>query len=96
MAIDNETGGIRAIVGGRNWKARSVLLAKRQAGSTFKPFVYAAAFSKGMAPEHWSMIRQSARETLQAWSRHGRHETQTARTKACSPRRSASSDHAIP
>ena len=53
VAIDNETGGIRAIVGGRNFKEspyNRAWLAKRQAGSTFKPFVYAAAFSKGMAP----------------------------------------------
>jgi penicillin-binding protein 1A len=53
VTIDNETGGIRAIVGGRNFKEspyNRALLAKRQAGSTFKPFVYAAAFSKGMAP----------------------------------------------
>ena len=53
VAIDNEAGGIRAIVGGRNFKEspyNRALLAKRQVGSTFKPFVYAAAFSKGMTP----------------------------------------------
>jgi penicillin-binding protein 1A len=53
VAIDNETGGIRAIVGGRNFKEspyNRALLAKRQVGSTFKPFVYAAAFGRGMAP----------------------------------------------
>ena len=52
----------RSSVDGTSGDARRA--AKRQVGSTFKPFVYAAAFSKGMAPEHWSMIRQSARETL--------------------------------
>ncbi len=53
VAIDNETGGIRAIVGGRNFKEspyNRAWIAKRQVGSTFKPFVYAAAFSKGMTP----------------------------------------------
>jgi penicillin-binding protein 1A len=53
VAIDNETGGIRAIVGGRNYKEspfNRALLAKRQVGSTFTPFVYAAAFGRGMAP----------------------------------------------
>jgi penicillin-binding protein 1A len=53
VAIDNETGGIRAIVGGRDFKEspyNRAVLAKRQIGSTFKPFVYAAAFSRGMAP----------------------------------------------
>ena len=53
VAIDNETGGIRALVGGRDTKEsryNRALLAKRQIGSTFKPFVYAAAFARGMAP----------------------------------------------
>jgi penicillin-binding protein 1A len=53
VAIDNETGGLRAIVGGRDFKEspyNRALLAKRQIGSTFKPFVYAAAFARGMAP----------------------------------------------
>lgn len=53
VAIDNETGGLRAIVGGRDFKAspfNRAVLAKRQLGSTFKPFVYAAAFARGMAP----------------------------------------------
>jgi penicillin-binding protein 1A len=53
VAIDNETGGIRAIVGGRDFKEspfNRALLAKRQIGSTFKPFVYAAAFGHGMTP----------------------------------------------
>jgi penicillin-binding protein 1A len=53
VAIDNESGGIRAIVGGRNFKEspyNRAWIAKRQVGSTFKPFVYAAAFSKGMTP----------------------------------------------
>ena len=53
VAIDNETGGIRALVGGRDFKEsryNRALLAKRQIGSTFKPFVYAAAFARGMAP----------------------------------------------
>ncbi len=53
VAIDNETGGLRAIVGGRDFQDspyNRAVLAKRQIGSTFKPFVYAAAFDRGMAP----------------------------------------------
>lgn len=53
IAIDNESGGIRAIVGGRDFKTspyNRAVLSKRQIGSTFKPFVYAAAFDHGMAP----------------------------------------------
>lgn len=53
VVIDNDSGGLRAIVGGRDFKDspyNRALLAKRQIGSTFKPFVYAAAFEGGMAP----------------------------------------------
>jgi len=53
MVIDHRSGGIRAIVGGRDYaesqlnRARS---SRRQVGSTFKAFVYAAAFGRGMLP----------------------------------------------
>jgi penicillin-binding protein 1A len=53
LAIDNRTGGIRALVGGRDFgesKLNRALMAKRQVGSTFKPFVYAAAFAHGILP----------------------------------------------
>ncbi len=53
VMIDNRSGGIRAIVGGRNYNESSfnrALFAKRQMGSTFKPFVYTAAFAKGLQP----------------------------------------------
>jgi penicillin-binding protein 1A len=51
--IDNRSGGIRALVGGRDYDEshfNRALFAKRQMGSTFKPFVYAAAFEKGLQP----------------------------------------------
>jgi penicillin-binding protein 1A len=53
VAVDNETGGIVAIVGGRDFRDspyNRAVLARRQVGSTFKPFVYAAAFSRGLIP----------------------------------------------
>ncbi len=53
VAIDNETGGIRAVIGGRNYKESPLnraVMSKRQVGSTFKPFVYAAAFQRGLLP----------------------------------------------
>ncbi len=53
VVIDNRTGGIRALVGGRDFeesKYNRALMAKRQIGSSFKPFVYAAAFEKGLFP----------------------------------------------
>lgn len=55
VMIDNRSGGIRALVGGRDFSEskynRAILpQAARQVGSTFKPFVYAAAFGRGMLP----------------------------------------------
>ena len=46
VAVDPATGEIRALVGGRDYERSQfnhVTLARRQAGSAFKPFVYAAA-----------------------------------------------------
>lgn len=57
IAIDPNTGGILTMVGSRNYfdqeidGAFNVTTAKRQPGSTFKPFVYAQAFIKGYTPE---------------------------------------------
>ncbi|HWB58891.1 MAG TPA: PBP1A family penicillin-binding protein, partial [Chthoniobacteraceae bacterium] len=53
IVVDNRTGGIRAIVGGRDYQDSNydrALLASRQVGSTFKPFVYATAFAHGLSP----------------------------------------------
>ncbi len=47
IAIQPQTGFIRALVGGRSFESNQfnhVTLAKRQPGSTFKPFVYLTAF----------------------------------------------------
>jgi len=54
VAIDNESGGIRALVGGRDYAQskfnRALVPANRQIGSSFKPFVYTVAFSHGLLP----------------------------------------------
>ncbi|MDX2153281.1 MAG: PBP1A family penicillin-binding protein [Bryobacteraceae bacterium] len=50
VAIDPRTGGIKALVGGRDYRESQLNRARalRQPGSVFKPFVYAAAFGSGM------------------------------------------------
>jgi penicillin-binding protein 1A len=53
VVIDNRTGGLRALVGGRDYrdsKYNRAVQANRQVGSTFKPFVYLAAFARGLMP----------------------------------------------
>jgi penicillin-binding protein 1B len=50
LALDAHTGEIKALVGGRDYATSQLnhVLAKRQPGSSFKPFVYAAALSSGV------------------------------------------------
>ena len=50
LAIENSTGDIKAMVGGRDFadsKFNRAVQAQRQVGSAFKPFVYAAAIDRG-------------------------------------------------
>lgn len=54
LAIDPANGQVRAWVGSRDYAQDAfdhVQQARRQPGSTFKPFVYGAAFAQGYAPE---------------------------------------------
>jgi len=53
IALDPATGEVRAIVGGRDTAGvglNRALQSKRQPGSAFKPFVYAAAIENGYSP----------------------------------------------
>lgn len=50
VAIEPQTGHIKAMVGGRgNDQFNRAVLAERQPGSAFKPFVYLAAIESGMS-----------------------------------------------
>ena len=50
IALDPLTGEVKALIGGRNYGSSQLdrILAKRQPGSSFKPFVYAAALNTGL------------------------------------------------
>ena len=53
LAMDPQTGYVRAMVGGRDFnesRFNRATQARRQAGSAFKPFVYAAAIEAGYSP----------------------------------------------
>jgi 1A family penicillin-binding protein len=53
IGLDNETGGILVLVGGRDFEHNQydrALQAKRPAGTAMLPFVYAAAFENGLYP----------------------------------------------
>ena len=54
VMIDNASGGIRGLVGGRDYAQskfnRALAPTNRQIGSAFKPFVYTVAFSHGLLP----------------------------------------------
>jgi penicillin-binding protein 1A len=54
VAIDNPSGGIKAMVGGRDFNASKfnrATQALRQVGSSFKPYVYTAAIDQGAKPD---------------------------------------------
>ncbi|CAN1537493.1 MrcA Membrane carboxypeptidase/penicillin-binding protein [Methylophilaceae bacterium] len=53
VALDPENGAVRALVGGFDFnqnKYNHVTQARRQPGSSFKPFIYSAALEKGYTP----------------------------------------------
>jgi len=53
LALDPRDGSIKAMVGGYDFgrsKFNRAVQARRQPGSAFKPFVYAAAFDQGLTP----------------------------------------------
>ena len=53
VAIDPHTGDVLALVGGRDFRRspfNRAVSARRQPGSAFKPFLYAAALQNGMSP----------------------------------------------
>ncbi|MGH6798098.1 MAG: transglycosylase domain-containing protein, partial [Roseiarcus sp.] len=61
-------GAIKAMVGGRNYadsQFNRAVAARRQPGSSFKPFVYLAALEKGLTPD---TVREDAPISVKGWS----------------------------
>jgi len=53
LCLESETGFVKAMVGGRDFKATQfnrAIQSRRQPGSAFKPIIYAAAIDKGYTP----------------------------------------------
>ncbi len=54
VALDAATGAVRAMVGGRDWRAspyNRATAARRQPGSAFKPIVWLTALEHGLRPD---------------------------------------------
>jgi len=67
VALDPD-GGLKALVGGRNYaesQFNRAIAAKRQPGSSFKPFVYLAALEKGARPDD---VRVDGPISVKGWS----------------------------
>jgi len=73
VAVDR-AGAVRAMVGGTGYaqsKFNRAVQAKRQPGSTFKSFVYAAALEQGLTPDD---VRYDEPVTIQGWSPKNYHD----------------------
>jgi penicillin-binding protein 1A len=54
ICLESKTGDVKAMVGGYDFATRkfnNATQAERQTGSTFKPFIYAAAIEQGFTPD---------------------------------------------
>ena len=67
VAVD-PNGAVKAMIGGRNYaesQFNRAVSAKRQPGSSFKPFVYLAALEKGLTPD---TVREDAPISVHGWN----------------------------
>ncbi|MCA3634581.1 MAG: PBP1A family penicillin-binding protein [Methylobacterium sp.] len=67
MVAMSPDGAVRALVGGRDYaqsQFNRAVMARRQPGSSFKPFVYLAALEKGLTPD---TIREDGPVNIKGW-----------------------------
>ncbi len=79
VVVDPVTGNVLALVGGRDYQRSAFNRAsrsRRQPGSAFKPFVFAAALERGMSPVSvLSALDRIAPHGLDEWTPHNVHDT---------------------
>ena len=84
FAMDPTTGYVEAMVGGRDFgesRFNRAVQAKRQSGSAFKPFVFAAALEAGHSPANVITRLNEPIETLQGkWVPEDEHSRASAMT----------------
>jgi penicillin-binding protein 1A len=84
VAIDPRNGEVRALIGGRDFiqsNFNRAIYAKRQPGSAFKPFVYAAALEAGFTPATLLTHLDDPVQTVQgAWIPEDDHGDATSMT----------------
>jgi len=84
VAMDPQTGAVRAMVGGRSFDEshfNRAVQAKRQPGSAFKPFVYATALESGYSPA--SLLENLSDPILTpqgAWAPEDEHSSASSMT----------------
>jgi penicillin-binding protein 1B len=66
VVLDAQSGEVKALVGGRSYSTTQLnrVLSKRQPGSSFKPFVYAAAFASALTTEGVALTPASTVEDV--------------------------------
>ncbi len=93
VALDPRTGEVRAMVGGRDFEQSNfnrATQAKRQPGSAFKPFVYAAALEQGFSPGTVITNLDDPIMTLQgAWVPEDEHSEESSMTMRAALRTSS-------
>jgi penicillin-binding protein 1A len=84
VVLDPQTGYVRAMIGGRDFnesRFNRAVQAKRQPGSAFKPFVYAAALETGYTPASVLDHLDDPVMTGQgAWTPEDEHSSESAMT----------------
>jgi penicillin-binding protein 1A len=67
VVVMTPEGAVRALVGGKNYaesQYNRAVIAKRQPGSAFKPFVYLTALERGLTPDS---VREDKPVALKGW-----------------------------